>query len=143
MSNFFQNIVGKGDKPITDVEKQIIYEMLLNGERKSAVLSTMLEQGYEKNQLKDAIEEEAIQVKEYKHSPEGIKEMAEINRKRIKNGLIAIILGVVLTTVGYLVSGVFDALYFYFFYGAVLWGMYSLVRGIIGFVMYKSKSVSR
>lgn len=138
MSNFFQNIVGKGDKPITDVEEQIIYEMLLNGDRKSAVLSTMLEQGYEKNQLKDAIEEKAIQVKEYKHSPEGIKEMIDINKKRIKNGFIAIILGGVLTVVAYLVSGIFDAFYFYFFYGAILWGMYSLVRGIIGFIIYKS-----
>lgn len=139
MSNFLQNMVGKGDKPITDVEKQRIYEMLLNGERRSAILSTMLEEGYEKNQLKAAIEQKALEVKEYKKSPEGIKEMTVINKKRIKNGLISIAFGVVLTVVGYLISGVFDAFYFYIFYGAVLWGVYSLIRGIIGFAMYKSK----
>lgn len=142
MSNFLQNIAGKGDKPITDVERQRIYEMLLNGDRKSAVLSTMLEKGYEKNQLREAIEEKALQVKEFKHSPEGIKEMTVINKKRIKNGLISIGFGVVLTVIGYFISGVFDAPYFYLFYGAVLWGIYSLIRGIIGFTIYKSKSVN-
>lgn len=139
MSNIFQNIVGKGDKPITDVEKQKIYEMLLNGDRRSAILSTMLEQGYEKNQLKSAIEEKFIEVKEYKKSPEGIKEMVEINKQRVKSGLIGIGLGVVLTIVGYQISGVFDAPYFYLFYGAVLWGIYSLIKGIIGFLVYKGK----
>lgn len=140
MSNFLQNMVGKGDKPIADLEKQRIYEMLLNGERRSAILSTMLEEGYEKNQLKAAIEEKFIEVKKYKKTPEGIKEMTEINKKRVKNGFIGIGLGVVLTIVGYQISGVLDAPYFYLFYGSVLWGFVSLIRGIIGFLMYKSKS---
>lgn len=32
MSNFLQNIAGKGDKLITDVERHRIYEMLLKGD---------------------------------------------------------------------------------------------------------------
>lgn len=116
--------------------------MLLHGNRKSAVLSTMLEKGFDKTQLKETIEQKALEVKEYKKSPEGIKEMTVINKKRVKNGLISIAFGVVLTIVGYQISGVFDAPYFYLFYGAVLWGIYSLVRGIIGLIVYKSKSAN-
>jgi len=62
------------------------------------------------------------------------------NRGVVKSGLIGIGLGVVLTIVGYQISGVFDAPYFYIFYGTFLWGIVSLIRGIVGFVIYKSKS---
>lgn len=139
MVNSFQKILGTGKENVTEEAKETIYQMLLHGSRKSAVLSTMLERGFDKNQLKEVIDEKALEVRNFKNSDEGIKTMVEINNKRIKNGLIGIVFGVVLTVVGYLISGVFDALYFYVFYGAILWGIYSLVRGLFGLVLYKRK----
>jgi len=139
MVNSFQKILGTGKENVTEEARETIYQMLLNGSRKSAVLSTMLERGFDKNQLKEVIDEKASEVRNFKNSDEGIKTMVEINKKRIKNGLIGIVFGVVLTVVGYLISGVFDALYFYVFYGAILWGIYSLLRGLFGLVLYKRK----
>lgn len=139
MANSFQKILGKGKENVTEEANEVIYQMLLHGSRRSAVLSTMLEKGFDKTQLKEAIGTQSLRVKEYKQSLEGKTEMLEINKKRIKNGLISIILGIVITTVAYLISGVFDALYFYVFYGAILWGLYSLIRGLIGFSIYRTK----
>jgi hypothetical protein len=139
MANTFQKILGKGKEPVTEKEEEIIYQMLLNGSRKSAVLSNMLEQGYDKEQLKEVIEKKSKEVKEYKKSDVGIKEMVEINRKRIKNGLIAFVLGIVLTTVMYVVSGVLDSVMTYVFYGAIFWGIFTFFRGLIGLSVYKTR----
>ena len=68
-----------------------------------------------------------------------IKEMIEINKKRIKNGFISLVLGVVFTGVAYVISGVFDSLITYVFYGAIFWGIFTLIRGLIGLSSYKLK----
>lgn len=137
MANTFQKILGKGKDPVTEQEKEVIYNMLLNGSRKSAVLSTMLEQGFDKEQLKVTIEEQSIKVKEYKKSDDGVKEMIDINKGRIKNGLISIALGTVLTVGGRIISGAFDWTIYYVFYGAIFWGIFTLIRGLIGLSSYK------
>jgi hypothetical protein len=83
-------------------------------------------------QAKKLMKKKLKEVKEYKKSDVGIKGMIEINRKRIKNGLIAFILGIVFIVVMYTISGVIDSIITYIFYGTIFWGL-------IGLSVYKTK----
>jgi hypothetical protein len=139
MANTFQKILGKGKEPVTEREEEWIFNMLLNGRRKSAVLNTMLGQGFDKLQSKATIEEQSRKVKKYKKSKVGIKEMVEINKKRSKNGMIAIVSGVILTIVLWNIPDFWGRSFDYAFSLFILWGIYSFARGSIGILIFKIK----
>jgi hypothetical protein len=140
MSNFFQNIIGKGDKPVTNLEEDAIFLMLLNGERKSALYSKMLEDGYKKEELKQTMKDMSEKVKEFKKTERGIQVMININKRRIKYGLITLGVGMVLLVALYSFFEEFDPVLGLFALGPGVGGLFWLIRGLVGLVFFRAKS---
>ena len=124
--------MSKEKKHITEIENARIFDMLLHGDRRSSVMSVMLEEGYAKDELKLAIQGKSEEVKAFKNTDEGITMLVAINKRRIKNGLIAIGIGLLLTIISYLISSSFNGVFYYLFFGSMIWGIVTFIQGIIG-----------
>jgi hypothetical protein len=113
---------------------EVIGELIGKGTSEEKIVSKFTSQGVPEEKIRHFYKEISILAAEYKESPEGRKELASKFSKRILYGVLWAVGGTIATFVS--MDAASSGGTYYVFYGAIIWGVIDIIRGIIGWVKY-------
>jgi hypothetical protein len=115
---------------------QSIAELI--GQRKSEekIVKKYSDQGIPELKIRTLYNEVVELGKQYRSSPEGRKELATKAQRQVLYGFLWAVGGGIATGVSYNSAGMGDS--YFVFYGAIVWGVIDIVRGIAGSIKFSS-----
>lgn len=115
-----------------------IGEMIGDGSSEDKIVRSFTKQGVPEAKVRAFYAEITRLATEYEQSPEGRKELSKKASNRILYGFLWVVGGIVATSVSY--GSASGGGTYSVFYGAIIWGVIDIIRGVIGVSQYSSKS---
>lgn len=115
-----------------------IVQQLVQGKRPAQITKELEKQGMSKENAAALVAQGQQALKAYMESPEGRQVMAAKYKRAMLSGVLWAIGGIVVTVVSYNLarSGSFGGTYV-IAWGAVIYGIYDFIRGLIGWLKYR------
>ncbi len=115
-----------------------VVQQLAQGKRPAQIAKELEKQGLSKENAAALVGQGQQALKAYQESPEGRQVMAAKYKRAMLSGVLWAIGGIVVTVISYNLarSGSFGGTYV-IAWGAVLYGIYDLIRGLIGWLKYR------
>jgi tetratricopeptide (TPR) repeat protein len=119
---------------------QYVEYNLASGKGKGDITMELVERGWTEEMAAQFVgnteQELKKRLKEYKRTPEGRQAMARQYKRHMLNGILSVAGGIAVTIVTYIVA-VLGAGFYIVALGAVIFGIISFFRGLIGWLKYK------
>jgi hypothetical protein len=119
---------------------QSIGEMIGDGSSEEKIVKSLTKQGVPEDKVRGYHSEITRLAAEYETSPEGREELRKKASNRILYGFLWLLGGIIATSVSYESAsggGTYSV-----FYGAIIWGVIDMIRGIIGVSQYSGQGDS-
>lgn len=115
---------------------EAIGELIGEDTNEEKIVRKFVKQGIPEEKVRNFYNEITKLAAQYEESPEGRKEMAASYSRKIIYGILWAVGGIIATSVSMESAGYGDT--YYVFYGAIIWGVIDIVRGIAGWIKYSS-----
>jgi hypothetical protein len=127
-----------GTKPEIVVRDELfgdVWKELSDGKGKGKIVKDLVKKGWVKEAAIELVDSVEQALEEYKRSPEGRRELASRNKRKMIFGLLWVVGGIIATVVTYVfaIGGIF-----FIFWGAVLFGAIDFFRGLAGWLKYNN-----
>lgn len=111
-----------------------IGELIGAGSSEHKIIKQFKKQGIPENEIQEGYVEVQKAIKEYRESPEGKKEISKQYSKKILYSAFWIVGGLLATYIS--MQAASDGGTYFLFWGAVVFGVIDLIRGIAGYAKY-------
>jgi len=113
-----------------------IGKLIGQGMKEEKIVSSFSKQGVPEEKVRNFYNEITKLAAEYKESPEGRKQLASQFSRRILYGVLWAVGGTIATVVS--MNSASSGGRYYIFWGAIIWGVIDIIRGIVGWSKYSS-----
>lgn len=114
----------------------IVVQWLVQGVKQKNIIKNLVKQGVPSEFATELAEKVKLAVDDYKKTPEGAKVLSRKYRNQAIAGFVWFVIGLAITI------GTFSAASgggtYVIAYGAIVWGIFGLIYGLIGWVKYRS-----
>jgi hypothetical protein len=118
-----------------------VANLLAAGRKDDKVVTDLVKAGQSQEYAAGLVGSLRQAIEAYKSSPEGIRAMVKKHRSQMIWGAVGIVVGLAVT-IGTFKAAIEGGGYYFIFYGPVIWGVYYLITGAIGYFKYKSMESS-
>jgi hypothetical protein len=112
-----------------------VVQQLAQGKQPARIIKELEKQGWSKENATTLVDQGQQALKAYQESPEGRQAMASKYKRAMLFGVLWTVGGIIATVISVNVASSGGT--YFVFWGAVIFGIYDFIRGLIGWLKYR------